>query len=326
MDSEVDHYKVLGLPSGEEGAKLTDEEIKKAYRSKALQVHPDKKRDDPDAQEKFQKLTSSYEILKDEKARKLFDDLLRVKREKQVRESHYESKRRKMVSELEKRERSAYDFESEDKPRGEEERIKKKLQEEIARIRAMHAKNGSSAYSEVKNDNTGKRKESVGTAGRAELDKEKVLNVSWEKVGGDYSAERLREIFGKFGEVEDVVIMSSKKKKGKAIVVMKNKEAVVSVVSALGFFFNILVDCRKFSDCFDCLFLYVQVAASGCVSGDLSNPLLVVPLVRATTETFSSFSKPVESNGHENNNLVGAGHQAFESSVLEKLLKVRSSI
>ncbi|KAL8150497.1 hypothetical protein V2J09_020305 [Rumex salicifolius] len=287
MDSEVDHYRILGLPSGEEGAKLTEKEISKAYRIKALVLHPDKRRDDPDAHENFQKLTSSYEILKDEKARKLFDDLLRVKREKQVRETHYEAKRRKMVSELEKRER--YTFDPEDRERGEEDRIKKKLQEEIARIRAMHANKGASAYSEVKSEKMGKRKEGVGSGGRTKLDKEKVLNVSWEKVGGDYSAERLREIFGKFGEVEDVVIMSSKKKKGKAIVVMNNKEAVV--------------------------------AASGCLSGDLSNPLLVVPLARATAEPFSSFNKPVESDGHEINNLVGAGHQAFESSVLEKLLK-----
>ncbi|KAL8150615.1 hypothetical protein V2J09_020423 [Rumex salicifolius] len=215
MDSEVDHYRILGLPSGEEGAKLTQSQINKAYRDKARVVHPDKRRDDPDAHENFLKLTSSHEILKDEKARKLFDDLLRVKREKQVCETHYEAKQRKMVSELEKRER--YTFDPEYRERGEEERIKKKLQEEIARIRAMHANKGASAYSEVKSEKMGKRKEDVGSGGRTELDKEKVLNVSWEKVG----AERLREIFGKFGEVEDVVIRISKKKKGKAIALFR---------------------------------------------------------------------------------------------------------
>ncbi|KAL2521177.1 J domain-containing protein [Forsythia ovata] len=75
MDGE-DHYAVLGLPSGEEGAKLSEKEITKAYRLKALELHPDKRPDDPNAHSNFQKLTTSYAILKDEIARKLFDDLL----------------------------------------------------------------------------------------------------------------------------------------------------------------------------------------------------------------------------------------------------------
>ncbi|XP_062014679.1 uncharacterized protein LOC133731290 [Rosa rugosa] len=66
----VDHYRVLGLPSGEEGSKLNKKEITEAYRAKALQLHPDKRPNDPNAKVKFQKLNSSYEILMDPKARK----------------------------------------------------------------------------------------------------------------------------------------------------------------------------------------------------------------------------------------------------------------
>lgn len=83
MDLKVDHYKVLGLPSGEEGTKLTQTEISKAYRAKALDLHPDKRPDDPDADANFQRLKSSYEILKDRNARRLFDTSLRAKREEQ---------------------------------------------------------------------------------------------------------------------------------------------------------------------------------------------------------------------------------------------------
>ncbi|KAI3959448.1 hypothetical protein MKW98_019038 [Papaver atlanticum] len=72
--TEIDHYAVLGLPSGEEGAKLTQADIKKAYRTKALELHPDKCPDDPNANTNFQKLQSSYDILRDEID---FDDLLR---------------------------------------------------------------------------------------------------------------------------------------------------------------------------------------------------------------------------------------------------------
>ncbi|KAI3898824.1 hypothetical protein MKW92_023387 [Papaver armeniacum] len=80
---EIDHYAVLGLPSGEEGAKLTQADIKKAYRTKALELHPDKCPDDPNANTNFQKLQSSYDILRDEMERKHFDDLLRSRAQDQ---------------------------------------------------------------------------------------------------------------------------------------------------------------------------------------------------------------------------------------------------
>ncbi|GLT94083.1 hypothetical protein SLE2022_118430 [Rubroshorea leprosula] len=53
---DVDHYSFLGLPSGEEGAKLTEKEISKAYKQQALELHRDKRPDDPNAHENFQKL------------------------------------------------------------------------------------------------------------------------------------------------------------------------------------------------------------------------------------------------------------------------------
>ncbi|KAL6201382.1 hypothetical protein ACLB2K_025096 [Fragaria x ananassa] len=73
MGVKVDHYKVLDLPSGEEGAKLTQRDILKAYRAKALLLHPDKRPDYPRANAEFQQLRSSYEILKDPKSRAEFD-------------------------------------------------------------------------------------------------------------------------------------------------------------------------------------------------------------------------------------------------------------
>jgi DnaJ family protein C protein 17 len=112
------------------------------------------------------------------------------------------------------------------KEREEEERIAKKLREEIARIRAMHTKKGANMASAVSRESSGVKKEGMDTTG-ARVDKEKVLKVSWEKVGEDYTAEGLRELFSKFGEVDDVVIKSSKKK-GSALVVMATKDAAVS--------------------------------------------------------------------------------------------------
>lgn len=64
------------------------------------------------------------------------------------------------------------------------------------------------------------------------MDKERMLKVSWERNSGDYTAIKLRELFEKFGGVEDVVIRSkASKKRGSAIVVMSSKEAAVSFFS-----------------------------------------------------------------------------------------------
>lgn len=221
MDAEIDHYAVLGLPSGEEGANLTEKEITKAYRWKALELHPDKKRDDPNAAANFQQLRTSYDILKDEKARKLFDDLLRVKRDHQRRQSQRDGKRRKMMDDLDRREREASVADPSVKEREEEARIARQLKEEIARIRAMHNKNAVPDLATMKKESAG------GGGGGVAVDQEKVLKVSWEKVGEDYPAEKLRELFSEFGEVEDVVIKGSKKR-GSALVVMATKDGAVS--------------------------------------------------------------------------------------------------
>ncbi|GAA0152994.1 chaperone [Lithospermum erythrorhizon] len=292
MDSEIDHYIVLGLPSGEEGAKLTDKDITKGYRQKALELHPDKRRDDPNAHENFQKLKTSYEVLKDEKARKLFDDLLKIKREKVLRQSQQDSKRRKKMSDLEERERSAFSPDFSGRHQNEEEIIARKLKEEIARIRAMHANKGTSPVSSMGKDTMQGRKEST-TGRQSGLDKEKMLKVTWEKIGEGYKAQQIKDLFEKFGVVEDVLIQSSKKKKGSALVVMASKEAVVAV--------------------------------TGEVLGDLSNPLFIMPLQSAqpsASPPVSNAQKVAETDGPKLSNLVGSGYQAFEESVLEKLKKV----
>lgn len=111
MNVEIDHYRVLGLPSGEEGAKLSEKEILKAYKRKALVLHPDKRPlDDPNAAHAdFQILKSSFDVLKDDKQRKQFDQhLLILKQQQQHYYSDIGAKRRKIVVSIRKeRERAA---------------------------------------------------------------------------------------------------------------------------------------------------------------------------------------------------------------------------
>ncbi len=63
-----DYYEVLGVSKT---AAL--DEIKKAYRKKALQYHPDKNPGNKEAEEKFKEATEAYSILSDAEGRKKYD-------------------------------------------------------------------------------------------------------------------------------------------------------------------------------------------------------------------------------------------------------------
>ncbi|KAI4995193.1 hypothetical protein ZWY2020_035096 [Hordeum vulgare] len=103
---DVDHYEVLRLPSGAEGAALSVERIDKAYRTQSRLRHPDKRPDGPNATADFQALASSYKLLRDESLRREFDARLRGRREAAARAAARGAKRRKAVSDLEERERA----------------------------------------------------------------------------------------------------------------------------------------------------------------------------------------------------------------------------
>ncbi|OHT13741.1 DnaJ domain containing protein [Tritrichomonas foetus] len=61
-------YDILGVPNT-----ATDEEIRRAYRKKAFELHPDRNQSDPQATEKFQQLGEAYAILKDPESRDRYD-------------------------------------------------------------------------------------------------------------------------------------------------------------------------------------------------------------------------------------------------------------
>ena len=68
MAKKKDYYKSLGV---KKDAKAAD--IKKAYRRLARKYHPDVNPGDKSAEEKFKQIQGAYEVLKDEKKRKVFD-------------------------------------------------------------------------------------------------------------------------------------------------------------------------------------------------------------------------------------------------------------
>jgi molecular chaperone DnaJ len=63
-----DYYEVLGVTRT-----ATEQEVKSAYRKLALQYHPDRNPDNPDAEERFKECTEAYTVLADADKRSNYD-------------------------------------------------------------------------------------------------------------------------------------------------------------------------------------------------------------------------------------------------------------
>lgn len=65
--SSKDYYEILGVSRD-----ATDDQIKSAFRKKAMQYHPDRNKS-PDAEEKFKEINQAYEVLSDANKRANYD-------------------------------------------------------------------------------------------------------------------------------------------------------------------------------------------------------------------------------------------------------------
>lgn len=106
-----------------------------------MECHPDKNPDNPKAAELFHQLSKALEILLDKSARYAYDKVIHARKAAELRNKQLDSKRQKLKSDLESREKQAY-LDSSKKsvysaaPKTPEEL----LQEEIERLRKEGSK------------------------------------------------------------------------------------------------------------------------------------------------------------------------------------------
>ena len=66
--SKRDYYDVLGVSKG-----ASADEIKKGFRTKAKELHPDRNKDNPDAESQFKEANEAYDVLRDAEKKAAYD-------------------------------------------------------------------------------------------------------------------------------------------------------------------------------------------------------------------------------------------------------------
>ncbi|KAI8121860.1 hypothetical protein FF38_04011 [Lucilia cuprina] len=219
--SEVNFYAILGIE-----IEADESTIRKAYRKKALECHPDKNPDNPKAAELFHELSKALEILTDKSARTAYDNVWKAKKAAELRNKQLDSKRQKLKADLEKREREFHNnlqsnktFQTahksdEDILQEQIERLRREgsrlLEEEQAMLKEQLQKSLAEHMQQQNTNNSTYR-----------------LKIKWKSdkkdpLNGGYSQENILTYLKKYG---DIIALVMSKKCGSALVEFKTLES-----------------------------------------------------------------------------------------------------
>jgi len=218
---DIDLYLLL-----ETTQNASKDDIKKAYRKKALKCHPDKNPNNPHATKIFHQLQHALAILIDDAARKAYDSVLKARKTNELKNSQLDEKRKRAKQQLEERESKCKIYSKTNHNSKSEEEVftteierlmkegyieleeeRKKIQNEIEKNKIL-AENKKSTT--IQNINNTKIKVSWKT------------DSEWRPHDNNvYSPQSLRMIFSKYGDVKEVVLSESRTpRKGSALIEM----------------------------------------------------------------------------------------------------------
>lgn len=222
--SDIDLYGLLGVDIDAD-----EKQIRKAYRKTALTCHPDKNPDNPKAAELFHKLSEALEVLTDESARAAYNRVLNAKKAAAIRHQQLDSKRKKLIEDLNRREQEANSATARRQTYSTETKSpEEQLAEEIKRLR----KEGSRLLveeQELMQKQLREERMKATNGAPSEWDSSQHrIKIKWKAEkhdadNGGYSEPILRRFLQKYGEI--VALVVSLKKRGSALVEFKTQDA-----------------------------------------------------------------------------------------------------
>lgn len=226
---EMDLYKLFEIEE-----ESTIEQIKKAYRKRALESHPDKNPNNKEeAQKKFVLLGKALEILATESSKAAYDAVRKAKREKAKRDELLDDKRKKLKDALEEREKWARD-----KVQKQTETIKKTKEEERYQNEVERLRNeGSKLLEEEMNyineqlrmEKKRSSKEKNEPSEGFECAQPARFKINWSNKldSTKVNEDLISYLFSKYGELEALVVS----KKSSAIIEYKHLDDAIKCLN-----------------------------------------------------------------------------------------------